>query len=58
MTILTSLAMIAGDLAVLVVTWMKTFEQFREARAFEISTLTGILLRDGRFAFADRADYS
>ncbi|PSR73135.1 hypothetical protein PHLCEN_2v10991 [Hermanssonia centrifuga] len=56
MAILTGLAMIAGDIVVLIVTWITTFKPLREARELKISnTLGGVFLRDGQFGLTDRS---
>ncbi|THH00151.1 hypothetical protein EW026_g2343 [Hermanssonia centrifuga] len=52
MAILTGLAMIAGDVVVLIVTWITTYKPLREARELKISnTLGGVFLRDGTLYF-------
>lgn len=51
-TLVTRSAVIAADALVLVLTWMKTFKNSREARQLGIkSPLPSLLLRDGWFFF-------
>ena len=44
---------ISGDILVLILTWIKTYRQWRDSRSLHISfSVAGLLLRDGEMLFA------
>lgn len=46
---LTRCSLIIADIIVLVLMWIKSFEQFKEMRRLKLgSSISGVLLRDGK----------